>query len=240
MRRAKDELLQSLRREATQEELAKYLRTSKGHVIFMESLLAADQTESIEQMPLDSDGNTEADKGIDVISNLEEDVLYDRLEQDVLHEVMASPMISRRERNILKETVIHENPLDKVGKYIGISRQRVHQIQQRAFGRVRKQRVAFMRGLARALIMNGRIETTEARAKELRPYIEKLVTKARANSVAARRLIASRLGNEQEVVRKLFDEIAPKYKDQQGGYTRITKLSTRDSDAAPMAVIEFI
>jgi len=115
-----------------------------------------------------------------------------------------------------------------------------HQIQQRAFGRVRKQRVAFMRGLARALIMNGRIETTEARAKELRPYIEKLVTKARANSVAARRLIASRLGNEQEVVRKLFDEIAPKYKDQQGGYTRITKLSTRDSDAAPMAVIEFI
>lgn len=115
-----------------------------------------------------------------------------------------------------------------------------HGKKQRKFGRVRRRRTAFMRGLARSLILNGRIETTEARAKELRPYVEKLVTRGKTNSVISRRLITSRLGNQDDATKKLVDEIAPKYKNRNGGYTRITKIPLRSSDAAPKAVIEFV
>jgi large subunit ribosomal protein L17 len=110
----------------------------------------------------------------------------------------------------------------------------------RKFGRKRNVRNALVRSLAISLVRHGRIQTTEAKAKELRPYIESLVTKAKVDTVANRRLVASRLINQADETKKLFVEIAPKYKETQGGYTRITKLGARLSDAAPMAVIEFV
>ena len=115
-----------------------------------------------------------------------------------------------------------------------------HHVQQRKFGRVRKQRGAFLAGLVRALVLNDRIETTEARAKELRPFVEKLVTQARTDTPTQRRLINARLNNDPETTALLFTRVAPKYKDRDGGYTRITKLPPRASDAARMAIIEFV
>jgi len=96
-----------------------------------------------------------------------------------------------------------------------------------------------MRSLARNLIRDEKITTTLAKAKAIRPYVEKLVTKAREGTVASRRLISSRIGVVSEV-KKLVDTIAPKYKSRSGGYTRITKLPLRKLDAAAMAVIEFV
>ncbi len=90
------------------------------------------------------------------------------------------------------------------------------------------------------LIRHGRIETTLARAKEVRPFVEKLVTLAKEDTVARRRLVASRLINQDAETAKLFTEYAPKYKDVAGGYTRILKLPTRLSDGAEKAVIEFV
>lgn len=114
-----------------------------------------------------------------------------------------------------------------------------HHVSNRKFGRETNQRAAFMRSLALALITNGKITTTEARAKELRPFVEKLVTKGREGTLASRRLIISRLG-VVEGAEKLCDTISPKYKDRNGGYTRITKLPVRTGDASSMAVIEFV
>lgn len=91
-----------------------------------------------------------------------------------------------------------------------------------------------------ALIAHGRIETTEAKAKELRPMIEKMVTKANVGTLASRRLVTSRLYNLTAEAKNLIDNIAPKYKGRSGGYTRITKLPRRAGDASKMAVIEFI
>ena len=112
-------------------------------------------------------------------------------------------------------------------------------MRNRKFSRETDVRRAFVRSLALALIENGKIKTTEARAKELRPFIEKLVTKGLEGTLASRRLIISRLGGESGV-KKLCDEISPKYKDRKGGYTRITKLPGRPGDASNMAVIEFV
>lgn len=97
-----------------------------------------------------------------------------------------------------------------------------------------------MRGLAMSLIEHGKIKTTEAKAKELRPYVERLITTAKDDTVAARRSIATRLGEPNaDVTKKLFADIAPQYKDRQGGYTRVIKmgktLAGRDE-----AVIEFV
>jgi large subunit ribosomal protein L17 len=110
----------------------------------------------------------------------------------------------------------------------------------RKFGRTRNARHALIRGLAISLVRHGRIETTEAKAKELRPYIETIVTKAKIDTVANRRLVASRLINQAPETAKVFNEIAPKYVTVAGGYTRIIKLGARLSDAAPMAIIEFV
>jgi large subunit ribosomal protein L17 len=110
----------------------------------------------------------------------------------------------------------------------------------RKFGREKNQRVAFIRGLLINLIRHGRIETTLARAKEIRPFVERLVTLAKEDTVARRRLVASRLINQDEETAKLFAEYAPKYKAVAGGYTRILKLPTRISDGAEKAVIEFV
>jgi large subunit ribosomal protein L17 len=96
-----------------------------------------------------------------------------------------------------------------------------------------------MRSLAEALIKSGRIKTTEAKAKELRPYIEKLVTRAKINNQANQRLLVSKLGTAARV-KKLFTEIAPKYLDRAGGYTRVVKLAPRPGYHSNMAIIEFV
>ncbi|MEK7463852.1 MAG: 50S ribosomal protein L17 [Patescibacteria group bacterium] len=114
-----------------------------------------------------------------------------------------------------------------------------HHSSTRKFGREKDQRNALMRSLARNLINESRITTTLPKAKELRPYVEKLVTKAKSGSLASRRLIVSKIGGVKEV-KELFDVIAPKYKDRKGGYTRIIKIARRELDAAPMAMIEFV
>ncbi|MBI5004703.1 MAG: 50S ribosomal protein L17 [Candidatus Lloydbacteria bacterium] len=112
----------------------------------------------------------------------------------------------------------------------------------RKFGRVKNQREALLRSLARALIIEGKIVTTEAKAKELRPFIEKLVTKAKQATLVSRRLIIARLGGggKKKPAKMLIDDIAPKYKNRPGGYTRIIKMMPRKSDASKMAVIEFV
>ena len=115
-----------------------------------------------------------------------------------------------------------------------------HHNTNKKFGRVRKVRTGLMRGLVRALVLDERIETTEAKAKALRPRIEKLITKSKSDSVATRRLLAMRMGGQSEVVNKLITDLGPRYKDRNGGYTRITKLGQRNSDAAHMAVIELV
>jgi large subunit ribosomal protein L17 len=115
-----------------------------------------------------------------------------------------------------------------------------HANSNRKFGRKANVRRGFIRSLAVAILTHERITTTEARAKELRPYIEKLVTKAQKNDLAARRTISSRLGNQETLANKLVDTIAPRYENREGGYLRITKLPQRGGDAAKMAVIEFV
>ena len=115
-----------------------------------------------------------------------------------------------------------------------------HGNNKRKFGRVRKVRKALINSLALNLIVRGKIRTTEPKAKELRPFIEKLVTGAKAGDMATRRLIISKLSNRRPEVKKLFDVIAPKYADRKGGYTRVLKLGARKSDGAPMAIIEFV
>ena len=115
-----------------------------------------------------------------------------------------------------------------------------HGQKTRKFGRRKGQRDALMASLAEAFIENGRIQTTEAKAKSLRPYVEKLITKAKDDTVQNRRLLAGRLKNRKATIKKLFDEVAPNYKDRNGGYTRIMKLPPRESDAAPLAIIELV
>src|SRR4030095_3769827 len=111
-------------------------------------------------------------------------------------------------------------------------------------GRRADHRDALLANLACSLIEHNRIKTTVAKAKALRPFVEKLVTKARLNTVHARRLVAGKLGPNshrvEKVVRKLFGDIAPLNATRPGGYTRIVKLGPRQSDAAPMAFIEFV
>lgn len=93
--------------------------------------------------------------------------------------------------------------------------------------------------LAAALIEEERITTTMTRAKVLRPYVEKIVTKARRGDLHARRLVLRKIPNPP-VVTKLFDEVGPRYADRPGGYTRIVKLGPRRGDGAEMALIEFV
>lgn len=113
-----------------------------------------------------------------------------------------------------------------------------HGNHNRKFGRERGQRKALMRSLMRSIVLEGRIKTTEAKAKELRPSIEKLVTKGKDASVANRRLLVSALGDVR-TANKLI-KTAENYKERSGGYTRIVKLVPRKGDASPMALIEFV
>ena len=114
------------------------------------------------------------------------------------------------------------------------------QVKGRTFGRVTRQRTALVRSLARALILNEHIETTEAKAKSLRPFVEKLVTKAKNDTLASRRVVLSRLGNDTEATKKLFAEIAPRYQERHGGYTRIVKSPKVLEDGRSVALISFV
>lgn len=115
-----------------------------------------------------------------------------------------------------------------------------HHNTKRKFGREKNQRNALVNSLALNLIVREKIKTTEPKAKELRPFIEKLVTKAKKGDMATRRVVIAKLSNRSKEVKKLFDVIAPKYADKKGGYTRIIKLGVRKSDGAKMAIIEFV
>ncbi|MFA6397299.1 MAG: 50S ribosomal protein L17 [Candidatus Paceibacterota bacterium] len=115
-----------------------------------------------------------------------------------------------------------------------------HHNSVRKLSRPRNQRSALLKSLALSLIKSGKIKTTEAKAKELRPFAEKLVTKAKKGDLASRRLVVARLMNREPEVKKLFDVIAPKYKDQKGGYIRIIKVQRRLGDGSKMAYIEFV
>lgn len=115
-----------------------------------------------------------------------------------------------------------------------------HHVKGRSFGRPTNQRTALMRSLARSLILHERISTTEAKAKELRPMIEKIITKAQEDTVANRRLVSSRLGGDQEATTKVFTAIAPRYAGRPGGYTRIIKRSATATDGRKTACIAFV
>ena len=114
-----------------------------------------------------------------------------------------------------------------------------HRVKGRQLSRKSSHRRALMRNMATALFRHGRIETTTAKAKELRPYVEKLITLAKRGGLSNRRLAQSRLMDDAQLV-KLFDVLAPRYANRNGGYTRIIKAGIRASDAAPIAIIEFV
>ncbi|MEM8827201.1 MAG: 50S ribosomal protein L17, partial [Pseudomonadota bacterium] len=105
--------------------------------------------------------------------------------------------------------------------------------------RTSSHRQALLRNMAAALIKHEQIRTTLPKAKELRPYVEKLVTLAKKGGLSNRRLAMSRLMDETQL-KKLFDVLAERYADRPGGYTRVMKLGMRASDAAPMGIIEFV
>ena len=113
-----------------------------------------------------------------------------------------------------------------------------YQKSHRKFGRVTKVRKGLMKSLALALVNENKIMTTEPRAKELRPFIEEMITSGKKSTLASQRELSSKIGKSGAA--KIVKDIAPKYKERGGGYTRITKLPRRLSDGAPMAVIEFI
>ncbi len=115
-----------------------------------------------------------------------------------------------------------------------------HQVKGRKFNRVKKVRTALIRSLASNLILKEKIKTTEAKAKEIRPEVEKLVTKAKKDTLANRRLVIERIGQNKTVIAKLFNELGPRFKERHGGYLRIAKLGRRISDGSPMAIIEFV
>ncbi len=123
-----------------------------------------------------------------------------------------------------------------------------HRVAHRKLGRVTEHRIALLRNQAEALLRHERIETTVPKAKELRPFVERLITIAKrgvraddpkGRSLSARRLVMHDLVNE-DVVAKLFDQLAPRFLERPGGYTRILKLGHRRGDAAEMAQIELL
>ena len=114
-----------------------------------------------------------------------------------------------------------------------------HRVGHRKLQRTSSHRAALFRNMAAALIKHEQITTTVAKAKELRPYVEKLVTLAKKGGLSNRRLAHARLLDDAQLV-KLFDVIAARYASRNGGYTRIVKAGIRMSDAAPIAIIEFV
>lgn len=111
-------------------------------------------------------------------------------------------------------------------------------VQGRKFDRKIAQRKALMYGLAREVLLKEKIKTTEAKAKETRMFVEKFITKAKKGDLAARRHLLKYL--PERVVKKLMDDIAPRYQARNGGYTRIIRFGARKSDSAKMAIIELV
>lgn len=115
-----------------------------------------------------------------------------------------------------------------------------HLVEGKKFGRVKKQRTALYRGLLINLILHERIETTLPKAKAIRPQIEHMITIAKKGDMNAKRMLMDDLLNKQIVVKKLMQEITPRYTERMGGYTRIIKKGYRVGDAAEVAIIEFV
>jgi len=114
-----------------------------------------------------------------------------------------------------------------------------HQKKVAKLGRPADQRKALIQSLTKAMLINGRIKTTDAKAKELRRVVERLITYGKKNTVHSRRL-AFRFIQDRDLVNKLFEDIAPQYANRNGGYTRIIKLGYRDNDNAAVSLIEFV
>ena len=114
-----------------------------------------------------------------------------------------------------------------------------HKKKGRKLGRKIGNRKALLMNLACQLITHKKIKTTDPKAKELRSFIEPLITLAKKNNLHSRRLVIKKIP-KKNIVRVLFEEIAPVFSDRPGGYTRITKLGHRDNDRAPVSVIEFV
>jgi large subunit ribosomal protein L17 len=115
-----------------------------------------------------------------------------------------------------------------------------HQRDRRKLSRSASHRKALLMNLSREIIDHERIQTTEAKAKAVKPEIEKLITLAKRGDQHARRQAMSQLGQDKFVVYKLFEEIAPRYAERPGGYTRILKLGPRQSDATEMVYLELV
>jgi large subunit ribosomal protein L17 len=114
-----------------------------------------------------------------------------------------------------------------------------HRKKGRNLSRTPSHRRAVLRNMATSLFRHERIETTTAKAKELRPYAERLITLAKRGDVHARRLAGRKIA-DREILTKLFDDIAPRFADRPGGYTRILKVGSRKGDAAEMSLIELV
>ena len=115
-----------------------------------------------------------------------------------------------------------------------------HLVKGKKFNRLRGPRISFMRNLANDVIRAGSVETTEARAKAIRPVVEKLITLAKKKTLANRRLIIRRVHNAK-IAQKLYEELGPRYAERKGGYLRILKLQkARKRDGTRMARIEFV
>jgi len=114
-----------------------------------------------------------------------------------------------------------------------------HLYSGRKLSRRKDHRTAMLANLASSLILKGRINTTDAKAKEVRPFVERMVTFAKRGDVHARRIVLARL-KDAAAVKKLFDDIGPKFTERMGGYTRILKLGFRKGDNAPISLMEFV
>ena len=114
-----------------------------------------------------------------------------------------------------------------------------HKVGGRKLNRTSSHRKALLRNMAAALVKHEQITTTLPKARELRPYVEKLITLAKHGGLSNRRLAHARMMDDTQLV-KLFDVLAPRYADRAGGYTRVIKAGIRAGDASPMAVIELV
>lgn len=114
-----------------------------------------------------------------------------------------------------------------------------HNVKGRKLGRTASHRAALLNSLVTSLLKHKRIKTTEAKAKEARIFVDKLITKARKNDLHVRRQVMA-VVNDKEVVKELFSDILPKIGERPGGYTRVVKLGRRMGDAAPMAILELV
>ncbi len=110
----------------------------------------------------------------------------------------------------------------------------------RKLGRTNKHRRSMLANLTKDVIMNGRIQTTETRAKEVRKFVDKMISYGKDGSLVARRKALAFLHNDKAVVKKVFDELAPRYATRNGGYTRILKLDERKGDDALMVILELV